>query len=148
MKSKIINNELFFPEIAQLVESGERVLIRVKGNSMRPFISGDKDFVALEKPGKSSFKRGNILLVRLGNGHYVLHRIVQLTENHIKLRGDGNMSLFESCSYENVIAEATEVKKESKSILKGSLRWNLYKYLWPANPFLRRVAFKLGSFIP
>lgn len=148
MKSKIINNELFFPEIAQLVESGERVLIRVKGNSMRPFIRGGKDFVALEKPGNTSFKRGNILLVRLAGGQYVLHRIERLTESSIKLRGDGNISLFESCSYENVIAEATEVKKEGRSIIKGSLTWNLFKYLWPANPFFRRVVFKLGSFIP
>lgn len=137
--TKVIQNNLFFLEVANRIAEGERVRIRAKGNSMLPLIRDAKDEIILEKPNKQSFQKGRLLLVRLKDGSYILHRIKKIDETHIILNGDGNLSIVETCSPDDVIAEATTVIKNGKEIRTGRFRWNLYRYLWPRNMFLRRV---------
>ncbi|WP_294082936.1 S24/S26 family peptidase [Proteiniphilum sp. UBA5384] len=143
METKIIQNEPFFREIAIRVAEGGRVRIRAKGNSMLPLIRDGKDEIILEKPTGRSFRKGRLLLVKLIGERYVLHRVKIISDNFIMLRGDGNLSVFETCAREDVIAEATEVIRNGKEIRVGSARWNLYRYLWPRNIFLRRVCLAL-----
>ncbi|NLA62378.1 MAG: hypothetical protein GX857_04025, partial [Bacteroidales bacterium] len=59
--------------------------------------------------------------------------------NTIILRGDGNLSILESCTVDDVIAEVIAVMRGGKEIKVGSFKWKLYGYLWPQNAFLRRV---------
>lgn len=139
MGTKIIQNDLFFLEVVNRISEGERVRIRAKGNSMLPFIRDAKDEIILEKPNKQSFQKGRLLLVRLKDGRYLLHRVKKIDDTHILLHGDGNLTILETCTTEDVIAEATVVIRNGKMIIKGSFRWNLYRYLWPRNSFLRRV---------
>ena len=139
MKTKAIQNSLFFKEIANRIAEGERVRIRAKGNSMLPFIRDSKDEIILEKPNKQSFQKGCLLLVQLEDKRYLLHRVKKVDGTHLLLRGDGNLSILETCTTSNVIAEATTVIRNGKEIEKGSLKWNLYRHLWPRNLFLRRV---------
>lgn len=148
METRIIRNEFFFPEVAERVAAGERVRIRAKGNSMLPFIRDNKDMIILEKTSTRSFRKGHLLLVRLVDGRYVLHRVKKFTRGTVLLHGDGNLSIFETCKQEDVIAEATEVIRNGELIRKSSLRWNLYRYLWPRNLFLRRVCLALYRRIP
>lgn len=126
-------------EIANRIAEGGRVRIRAKGNSMLPLIRDGKDEIILEKPNRQSFQKGRLLLVQLKDEGYVLHRIRKIDNTHIILNGDGNLSMIETCSSDDVIAEATTVIRNGKEIRTGSFRWNLYRYLWPRNMFLRRV---------
>ena len=64
----------------------------------------------------------------------------KIEKNDIILRGDGNLSILETCAADHVIAEAISVIRGGKEIKVGSFKWKLYRYLWPDNPFLRRVA--------
>ncbi len=139
MKPKIIQNGLFFLEVGNRIAEGERVRIRAKGNSMLPFIRDIKDEIILVKPNEKSFQKGCLLLVQLTDESYVLHRVKKLDDSLILLHGDGNLSTFETCTPKYVIAEATVVIRNGKMIRKGSFLWNLYRYLWPRNLFLRRV---------
>lgn len=154
METKIIKNDLFFLEVANGITSGERVRIRAKGNSMLPFIRDAKDQIILEKPNKHSFQKGRLLLVVMKDGNYLMHRVQKVDGIHILLRGDGNLSRLEHCTSSDVIAEATTVLrggntiKEGKIIKLGSLRWNLYRYLWPRNLFLRRVCLAIYRRVP
>ena len=140
MEIRIIQNKLFFKEVASRIAHGERVTIRVKGNSMLPFVRDVKDKVVLESPTQQSFQKGRLLLVQMPSKSYLLHRVEKI-DNHtqITLRGDGNLSIAETCTTGDVIAEATTVVRSGKEIQVGSLQWNLFRYLWPSNPFLRRV---------
>ena len=113
--------------------------MRAKGNSMLPFIRDSKDEVVLEKPNKQSFQKGRLLLVQLADKRYVLHRVEKIENNTIILRGDGNLSILESCTVDDVIAEVIAVMRGGKEIKVGSFKWKLYGYLWPQNAFLRRV---------
>ena len=127
METKIIQNEPFFREVASRIAEGERVRIRAKGNSMLPLIRDGKDEVILEKTTDRSFKKDRLLLVKLIGERYVLHRVEIIADNLIVLHGDGNLSVFETCTREDVIAEATEVIRNGKGIRLGSTRWNLYR---------------------
>lgn len=130
---------MFFLEIIDRIAAGERVRIRAKGNSMLTLIRDGKDEVILEKPNKESFQKGNLLLVQLKDERFVLHRVKAIDDTNLILQGDGNLSIVENCTQDDVIAEATTVFRNGKEIHKGSFRWNLYRYLWPRNRFLRRV---------
>ncbi|HZJ81030.1 MAG TPA: S24/S26 family peptidase [Dysgonamonadaceae bacterium] len=139
MQTKIIQNSLFFEEIASRIADGERVRMRAKGNSMLPLIRDSKDEVVLEKPTDHSFQKGRLLLVQLADKRYLLHRVKKIDNSHIVLHGDGNLAIVESCTTHHVIAEATMVIRDGKEIKVGSVKWNMYRYLWPNNLFLRRV---------
>ena len=139
METRVIQNNLFFQEIASRIAEGERVRMRAKGNSMLPFIRDSKDEVVLKKPNKQSFQKGRLLLVQLADKRYVLHRVEKIENNTVLLRGDGNLSILESCTVDDVIAEVIAVMRGGKEIKVGSFKWKLYGYLWPQNAFLRRV---------
>lgn len=139
MEIRIIQNKLFFEEVASRIAHGERVTIRVKGNSMLPFVRDVKDKVVLESPTQQSFQKGRLLLVQLADRRYLLHRVERVDREHITLRGDGNLDISETCTTYDVVAEAVAVIRDGKEIRVGSMQWNLYRYLWPRNRFLRRV---------
>lgn len=139
METKVIKNSLFFTDVAHVVTSGERVKIRAKGNSMLPFIRDGLDYIILEMPNPNSFKKGRLLLFTLNDNKYLVHRVKSVNKDHLILQGDGNLSILESCTRKKVIAEATAVIRKGKTIKRGSLRWNLYRYLWPKGRFARRV---------
>ena len=148
MKQKVIQNELFFAEVAELVAAGSRVKMRARGNSMLPLIRHGKDNVTLQSVNEDSFRKGSLLLVRMPGGNYILHRLMKCRGDDLLLRGDGNLSLIETCNRNDVIAEAVEVERGNKIIVKGSLRWNIYHRLWPRNPFMRRVALAVYRRVP
>lgn len=143
MEVKIIQNDLFFREVAKRITDGDRVRIRAKGNSMLPFIRDGKDEIIIDKLNVNSFQRGRLLLVRMPNDSYVLHRVKKINGNNIILNGDGNLKLYESCIRDQVIAESTEIIRNKKLIKVGSFRWNIYRYLWPQNYLLRRIGLAL-----
>lgn len=139
METKTIPNDLFFTEVANGIAAGESVRIRAKGNSMLPFIRDAKDEIVLEKPNEQSFQKGSLLLVQLKDQRYIMHRVKKIDDKRILLHGDGNLSKFEICTRQDVIAEVTSIIKNSREIKQGSFKWNLYRHLWPKNLFLRRV---------
>ena len=96
METKVIQNNLFFQEISNRIADNERVRIRAKGNSMLPFIRDGKDEIILEKKKPQSFRKGRLLLVRLADKRYLLHRVIEIEKSDIVLQGDGNLSILES----------------------------------------------------
>ena len=142
---RIIQNKLFFDNMTRHIAHGERVRIRAKGNSMFPLIRDAKDELILEKTNQRSFQRGHLLLVQLKDKRYILHRVKKVEGSTILLQGDGNIAAVETCTANDVIAEATTVIRNGKTIKYGSLQWNMYHYLWPSNSFLRRVLLAVYS---
>lgn len=137
-----IDNELFFAEVAAQLAAGKRVRMRARGNSMLPMIRHEKDSVMLQAVSEDSFTVGSLLLVRMPQGHYLLHRLVRIEGDKLLLRGDGNLDLTEQCSRSDVMAEAVEVMRGKRTIRKGDARWWGYWRLWPGQPLLRRVGLK------
>ena len=56
-------NESMLSEVTSLLQTGHRVKLRARGNSMLPFITGDRDSIILLK--KKTVHRGDIVLARI-----------------------------------------------------------------------------------
>jgi hypothetical protein len=116
-KKKVIPNEILFEEVKNLINEGHPVVIKVRGNSMLPFIIGDKDSVRLERKGK--YCVGDIVLAEVSKGHYVLHRIFSISGDNVTLAGDGNINVYEHCKMSNIAGRADV-------IIRNGVEKNLY----------------------
>lgn len=129
---KTAPTELLMNEALLLIEEGRRVVVRVKGNSMLPFLRGDKDSVELEKA--SEIKCGDIVLAYVEECRFVLHRIIKIDGERVVLMGDGNLKGCEYCRIEDIKAKAVNIIKPAKGGYKKiscTDRTHMRKaYLW------------------
>lgn len=141
MKRVIIQNAIIFSEVAKLVSNGESVTIKTKGNSMLPFISGERDSVVLAKT--DNIKLYDIVLAVVNENQYVLHRVIKIMGNKLILMGDGNLKGCEICTIENVIATAVKVigdnRKYSCRDNKYIRRAKIWKALLPIRKYLLAI---------
>ena len=105
-----VSDEQIITDAVRLVNEGLAVTMLVKGHSMLPFILGGLESVVLTKPG--TVKPGDVVLARLADGHFVLHRVMEVLPGRVELMGDGNLVGREICRPEDVLARADEVVGE------------------------------------
>lgn len=134
-----VDNGIFFAEVTQLIGQGKQVRIPAKGMSMLPLIRHLKDTITLVPLSIATLQVGDLVLARLQNNNYVLHRISHIEGRQVTLRGDGNPYQREHCTLEDLIAEATEVSKGRYTIKKGDCTWWVIQHLWPRHGLIRRV---------
>jgi hypothetical protein len=140
-----IANEILVPELARLLAKEKEVRFTPSGNSMRPFIEGNRDSVILA-PLTRSPRRGDILLVRAiqpsGQTTYVLHRLVRIAHDErgelLVLQGDGNLQGEETCRRSDVIGRVRRIESP-KGRAKLLTRGILWHALLPIRGFLLKV---------
>lgn len=133
-----MTDEQIIQEAVRLVQDGVSVTFPVKGRSMLPFIFGCRESVILQKPG--SLQLGQVVLARVGQDRYVVHRIIKAEPDRITLMGDGNIRGTESCTPANVLAVATHVVDENGRRRPLDTRGQLAKArLWYGIRPLRRI---------
>jgi hypothetical protein len=140
-----IANEILVPELARLLAEKKEVRFTPSGNSMRPFIEGNRDSVILT-PLTRSPRRGDILLVRAiqpsGQTTYVLHRLVRIAHDEqgelLVLQGDGNLQGEETCRRSDVIGRVRRIESP-KGGAKLLTRGRLWHALLPIRGFLLKV---------
>ena len=99
-EKRIIPNEIMLPEVTRLLSEGNSVIIMTKGTSMLPFIIGDRDSVELVAKGK--YVAGDIVLAKIAESRWVLHRIIDISGENVLLKGDGNLDSTERCTVGDV----------------------------------------------
>ncbi len=109
----VLPNEVLLGEVSILLAEGKSVILRTKGNSMLPFIKGSRDSVELVK--RANVLENDIVLARLADGRYVLHRVIDIDGESITLMGDGNIRGTESCYINDVCGTAVSIIKENGS---------------------------------
>ena len=114
MRRIVLPNDVLLPEVTRLLEAGETVTMKVKGDSMLPFITGDRDSVVLCRA--VALKTGDIVLARLDDGRYVLHRITAIRGERFTLMGDGNLLGTETCTRQAIAGQAIRVIKEGRML--------------------------------
>lgn len=133
-------NEILLPEVCKVLDEGQDAVLRVRGFSMNPFIDGDRDSVLLRK--EKSYRPGDVVLARLANGSFVLHRIQEISEEgKVVLMGDGNLGGRESCDLQHVAGRAVEVirpsGRKSSLVSPGALRRaRLWRRLIPVRRYI------------
>ena len=119
---KTLPNEVLLEDAGKLLAEGREVCITPKGNSMLPFIRNGEDSVTLKKlPGAEV---GDIVLARLGDRHYVLHRVIRARDGALTLMGDGNISGTEQCLQQDIMGTAVRINDRKPG--KGAL-WRTLK---------------------
>ncbi len=113
MRRVLIANDVIAEETKRLIDEGQEVTLRVKGNSMLPFIHGDKDMAVLRSVSKP-LSRWDIVLAYDTRGVLVLHRIIKIEDNVLTLMGDGNLKGVEQCKQTDVIAKLEAVQREER----------------------------------
>ncbi|MCR4860771.1 MAG: S24 family peptidase [Bacteroidales bacterium] len=106
MDRLVLSNDILLGEVDALLQEGREAIIRPRGNSMLPFIRGDRDCVVLKK--KEGIAVGDIILVRT-DGKFILHRVFSIDGDALTLMGDGNIRGKEHCTRADVIGTVTEI---------------------------------------
>ena len=142
MNKMTVPNEILLEEAADLLSKGIEVILMTKGNSMLPFIRGEKDSVCLKK--FDTVMVGDIVLVRLWGPRYVLHRVVSVSGESMVLMGDGNLKGREVCTTANLLGTVTEIIRPDGRKVKSS-RGRLWAKLRPIRRYLLWILKKLDK---
>ena len=140
MKKMVVPNKILLEEADDLLSRGIEVILMTKGNSMLPFIRGEKDSVNLKKYG--AVEVGDIVLARIAPDRYVLHRIIAVDGDTLTLMGDGNLVGTESCRLSDVLGTVREIIRpngSTKKVTKGTL----WRKMLPVRRYLLWIYRKL-----
>lgn len=136
MTKLIMPNDVLLPEIGRMVADGMTVTLRGKGNSMLPFIVSGRDSVVLSRA--DSLDKGDIVLARINDGRYVLHRIIRMDGDNIVLMGDGNLKGTEQCTASDILAKAIKIIRNGCYIDTDNLSERRKAIIWRKLRPLRR----------
>lgn len=137
--SVFIPNELFFAEVQAQIRQGKKVKIRVRGNSMLPFIRNN-DEALLIPPTPDKIRKGTPVVAQTYELGIVLHRIHRIEGSWITLLGDGNVNQFEHTSPERIIAVVSHYYRGKHTLRTDSLGMRIVGRLWmAAHPWRRKV---------
>ena len=136
MRRVEIPNDILLGNVRQLIAEGHTATIRVKGNSMRPFLEGGRDSVVLA--AVAALKKGDVVLAEITPGQYVLHRIIKMDGTALTLMGDGNPKGTECCDNADIAGVVTAFIRKEKMVECSSRRWRVYSKIWPALRPVRR----------
>lgn len=139
-----IANDILIPELARLLKEEKEVRFTPSGNSMRPFIEGEKDSVVLS-PLNNPPRKGDILLARVqiaDRKTFVLHRVLRVEKHEQEtifvLQGDGNLQGEERCTIDEIIGIVKHVEYPSgrKKMHASACLW---QRLLPIRTYLLKI---------
>ena len=136
MKEIQFENAMFLPEVVKMLNEGHSVTLRLKGFSMRPFLEDNRDKALLKKVNAP--KVGDPVLAEISPGHFVLHRIIAMSQDEVVLRGDGNLNT-ETCRTQDIVGAVEGFYRKGRNTLYSFL-WNrLYPIRRYLLAFYRRI---------
>lgn len=140
MRTIEIPNEILIPKVKEVVDRGATATLRVKGHSMRIFLSNGRDLVTLIAPERENLRVGDVVLAEIQPKVYVLHRIIQRTQDQLTLMGDGNVGTTEVCTINDVIGIVTLFyrKGRTKPDSVNGWKWKTYSRIWLTLTPIRR----------
>ena len=142
MRTIEIPNEILIPKVKEVIDRGATATLRVKGHSMRIFLSNGRDLVTLVAPERENLRVGDVVLAEIQPKVYVLHRIIQRTQDQLTLMGEGNVGTTEACTINDVIGIVTLFyrKGRTKPDSVNGWKWKTYSRIWlTLTPFRRYI---------
>lgn len=124
------SNNILVEQIITLLNCGQFVTIRVKGNSMFPFFLDNRDLVTLRMPEQKDLKVGRVVLFQYGDT-YLLHRIIDIKGNLYYIKGDNNHTVMaEVVMPDAIVGVVTAVNKFGCWLSCDSLTWKIPSFVW------------------
>lgn len=138
---KMTETDVLFSVVEETVKNGDSVKIKVAGYSMYPLVTSRRDSVLLTKADK--IKKGDVPLIKRGDGSYVLHRVVGIKDGYLKLRGDYEQKMEYPVDRKQVIAVAKGFYRKEKFISCDSFLYKIYTFFWMNTVAIRPVILKI-----
>ncbi|MBQ8309697.1 MAG: hypothetical protein IJX80_01630 [Clostridia bacterium] len=136
----------------ELRENGVYVSTTV-GTSMRPMLRNRRDRIVLVPVGKERLKKWDLPMYLREDGKYVLHRIIDVKDDHYVIRGD-NTYMKEYVKDEQILGYVTEFYRGNRHVSTDEKRYRRYAAFWHAIypvrvPFhkLRMLASRVKRFL-
>ena len=125
-----------------MIGEGHTVTIPLRGYSMRPFLEDGRDKAVLA--AADNIRKGDVVLAEICPGQYVLHRIINIADDRIKLLGDGNITP-EYCLRRDIKAIATAFYRKGRNTADSTegRKWQTYSHVWMFLRPIRRVLLKV-----
>ena len=98
------------------------------GVSMRPLFRTHRDVVILEKP-KGELKKYDVVLYRVSDVKYVLHRIIEVKEDEYIIRGD-NTFIKEHVPKDMILGVMTAFNRKDKKYTVSDRGYKIYSRFW------------------
>lgn len=140
---RYMDNNTLFRHISNTLKNGHKAVLRIKGNSMYPFLRNTRDLVVLRTPRTDELKPGAIFLFQW-EGRYTLHRLIKIENGEYWMRGDHNRT-YEKVVADNIIAIVEQIKRNGGTHIIDcqSLKWRICSYCWmksfPMHAWLWRI---------
>ena len=132
-KCNIINN------IEHLVDVGKVFEIKVTGYSMLPLLGYDEDKITILRIDENTPILNRIAMFRSKNGQIIVHRIIEVSNELVTLRGDGNIFGYEKCLRKEIIGVVESViRKNGKEYHCLSQWWLKRERIWLLLPLTIR----------
>lgn len=110
-----MDNRYIIPVMIEIINEGCDRFILARGYSMRPFIEDKRDGLVFSKiDDLSSLKVGDVVLAEIHKGHFVCHRIKNISNGVVTMRGDGNLRDDVPFPIDNVKVRLTKIIKNLK----------------------------------
>ncbi|MBP5694116.1 MAG: S24/S26 family peptidase [Bacilli bacterium] len=124
-----------------LEKDGELFFTNI-GFSMYPLIKQREDILHIKK-SDGNLKKGDIVLYKSHQDHYVLHRILKLKKDKVICAGDYNHFKDEPISKEAVLGKLVEIKKKDGTTINLNKDKKARKFFY-TNFFYIKAFFQLG----
>ena len=139
MKIVSLNSEDLLPLIEETLKLNSSFNLKVKGNSMRPFLRNDLSKVLLIKP--EDLRKNDICLFKYQD-KVVLHRLRKIDEDKFYFVGDAQKH-YEIVSKENIIAKVEVINNKNKEVLTKNKCYLFKVKLWYFLKPFRRILLKV-----
>ncbi len=120
--------ESLVPVLLETLHEGKTAELITTGTSMQPMLLHRISRVRLTAPGE--LKRGDVILYRRTDGHYVLHRVVQVTDAHIVCCGDDQWHLEKGLQPGQILARVSAFARRDKWTGCESIGYGIYWRFW------------------
>ena len=131
------------PLITDLLKDGKDVIITARGNSMRPMVKNLRDALILTSY-KGNAEVGDVILYKRESGSFVLHRIVDKSEDgSYVLMGDFQLVREEGIKESQILASLSGYIRKGRTVLCSSKRYQRYKNRSTGSKTRRKLYIKL-----
>lgn len=140
-----ISTDYLMPFVSELLEGKQLVRFTVTGNSMMPFLRHGRDSVELERVAFETLKVGDIVLILIQTGEYVLHRIVRINTEFLYMVGDAH-TFLEGPYYPNqVIGVVSGFWRNGRRIACDNKIYTVLYRLWMGTREFRRFCLRVAN---
>lgn len=135
----------YYPLIRETLDQGGTFSLTITGQSMYPFILGNRDRVTLS-PITGKLKKNDLPFYRRANGQFVLHRIVKVEKDGTyTCCGDHQWWLEKGLKHDQMIGVATEYVRKGKRLTNKNVIYRIYRTVWTWLLRYRKFFFALYS---